>query len=118
MKHIYSTIIILFVLSTLFIATTAAQAPQKMSYQAVVRDDENELVVNQNIRVRISILHASQVGPIVYAETHPTVTNGNGLATLVIGSGAVISGDFSSIDWADGPYFIRTETDPTGGTNY
>src|SRR5687768_10097375 len=117
MKHIYSTIITLFVLSTIFISTIAAQAPQKMSYQAVVRDDENEWVVNQNIRVRISILHASQAGPIVYAETHPTVTNANGLARLVIGRGAVISGEMSSIEWADGHYLIRTDTDPTGGTN-
>ncbi|MBP5412658.1 MAG: fibrobacter succinogenes major paralogous domain-containing protein [Bacteroidales bacterium] len=51
-------------------------------------------------------------------ETHTTVTNANGLMTLQIGGGTVMNGDFASIDWANGPYFLKTETDPTGGTNY
>lgn len=29
-----------------------------------------------------------------------------------------MTGDLGSIDWSAGPYFIRTETDPNGGTNY
>jgi hypothetical protein len=45
-------------------------------------------------------------------------SNANGLVSIEIGGGAVVSGNFSTIDWANGPYFIKTETDPTGGTNY
>jgi uncharacterized protein (TIGR02145 family) len=38
--------------------------------------------------------------------------------SLEIGTGTVLSGSFASINWANGPYLIKTETDPTGGTNY
>jgi hypothetical protein len=54
----------------------------------------------------------------VYSETQSVTTNNNGLATLEIGNGSVLEGTFVSIDWSQGPYFIKTETDPTGGTNY
>jgi hypothetical protein len=51
-------------------------------------------------------------------ETQTTNTNANGLVTLEIGSGTIVSGTFSGIDWSNGSYFIKTETDPTGGTSY
>lgn len=46
------------------------------------------------------------------------MTNINGLASLGIGTGTPVSGTFAGIDWAAGPYFIKSETDPAGGTNY
>ncbi|MEO6977276.1 MAG: hypothetical protein ABI113_02825, partial [Mucilaginibacter sp.] len=36
----------------------------------------------------------------------------------VIGTGTVVSGSLATIDWANGTYFIKTETDPTGGSTY
>ncbi len=103
----------------LFIATASmAQAPQKMSYQAVIRNSSNALVANQSVGMRISILQGSANGNAVYVETHNTTTNDNGLASIEIGSGTVESGTFSAINWAVGSYFIKTETDPAGGTNY
>ena len=95
-----------------------AQVPQKFTYQAVVRNANNALVTNQNVSVRVSILQGSENGSAVYVETHTAATNTNGLMTLEIGDGTVVSGDFSAIDWADGPYFLKAETDPSGGTNY
>lgn len=95
-----------------------AQAPQKMSYQAVVRDNANALVSNSNVGMQISILQGSASGTAVYVETQTPTSNTNGLVSLEIGEGTVVSGDFSTIDWGNGPYFIKTETDPTGGTNY
>jgi uncharacterized protein (TIGR02145 family) len=111
------TLISLFALS--FIAFTAiAQAPQKFSYQSVIRNSGNQLVANQSVGVKISILQGSATGIAVYAETHSPLTNANGLATLEIGGGAVLSGNFVNINWANGPYFIKTETDLNGGSNY
>lgn len=95
-----------------------AQAPQKMSFQAVLRDDANALIVNGAVGLRISVLQGSETGTPVYVETHSSTTNANGLATLVIGDGNAISGDVATIDWANGPYYLKTETDPTGGTAY
>jgi uncharacterized protein (TIGR02145 family) len=96
-----------------------AQAPDKMSYQSVVRDNNNRLVTNGNVGVQISILQGSATnGTVFYVERHSGTTNANGLLTIEIGDGQVVQGSFSSINWANGPYFIKTETDPTGGTNY
>ena len=102
-----------------------AQAPQKMSYQAVIRNSNDQLVVNTSVGMRISIqkmfFSLAPDPPYyidVYVETHSAGTNANGLVNLEIGEGTVEEGDFSEIDWDDGYFFILTETDPEGGTNY
>lgn len=97
-----------------------AQAPQKMSYQAVIRNTNDQLVTGQQIGLRISILQNSIDGNMVYQETYNPnpETNINGLLTIEIGQGVPLTGVFAEIDWAAGPYFIKTETDLTGGTNY
>ena len=113
MKQIYSIMI-----GLLITAGEIAQAPQKMSYQAVIRNSTNVLVRSSLVGMRISILRGSPTGTAVYVETQTRSTNANGLVSLEIGTGTVITGSFSTINWASGPYFIKTETDPTGGTVY
>jgi hypothetical protein len=95
-----------------------AQAPQKMSYQAVIRDGSNALVTTTAIGMQISILQGSANGTALYVETHSAATNTNGLVSIEIGGGTVTAGSLAAIDWANGPFFIKTETDPTGGSNY
>jgi uncharacterized protein (TIGR02145 family) len=107
-----------FIALALISVTVWAQSPEKMSYQSVIRNSSHELVSNQNIGMQISILQGSLTGSPVYEETHNTTTNINGLLTVEIGTGTVLSGDFSTIDWSNDIYFVKTETDPTGGTNY
>jgi hypothetical protein len=99
-------------------ASVFAQAPQKMSYQAVIRNNQNALVSNQAVGMRISILQGSATGTAVYVETQTPTTNINGLASIEIGGGTIVNGTFASINWANGPYFVKTETDPAGGTSY
>ncbi len=94
------------------------QAPQKMSYQAVIRNNSNALVISTPIGMRVSILQGSISGVTAYSETHNTSTNANGLISIEIGGGSVVSGSFNSIKWGVGPYFVKTETDITGGANY
>jgi len=102
----------------LICSATFAQTPQKMSYQAVIRNSRNALVTSTPIGMQISILQGSAIGTAVYVETQTPSTNANGLVSLEIGSGTIVNGTIAGIDWAAGPYFIKTETDPTGGTNY
>jgi hypothetical protein len=108
----------LFLTFSLSLSSLFAQAPQKMSYQAVIRDATNRLITNSPVGVRISILQGTSTGTAQYVETQTVSTNANGLLTLRIGEGTVVSGSLATVNWAVGPYFIHTETDPTGGTNY
>ena len=113
MNKIYS-----FLVAILLTNVVWAQVPQKMSYQAVVRDAANALKINQKVGIQISLLQGSVSGDAVYVETQAPTTNDNGLVSIEIGSGTLVSGSLTTIDWSKGPYFIHTETDPTGGTNY
>jgi len=113
-----NTKIVTWIVPLLMASGILAQAPQRLSYQAIIRDAADVLITNQAIRMRISILQGTATGVAVYEETHITATNTNGLVSIEIGNGTVVSGSFASIDWAGGPYFIKTETDPTGGMNY
>src|SRR6056297_3325181 len=102
----------------LLTASVFAQTPEKMSYQAVIRDASDNLITDTQVGMQISILQGSASGTAVYVETQEPSTNANGLISIEIGTGTVQSGDFTTIDWANGLYFIKTETDPGGGTNY
>jgi hypothetical protein len=109
---------IITIVAVIFVfAATFAQAPQKMSYQSVVRNAANQLGTNQSIGVKISIVEGSLTGATVYAETH-TTTNANGLFALEAGGGTPTTGTFSAINWGNGSHYIKSEIDVTGGTNY
>jgi uncharacterized protein (TIGR02145 family) len=95
-----------------------AQSPQKVSYQMVVRNASGELVKESAVGVRMSILQGSAEGTAVYVETHAPQSNVNGLVSLEVGSGTPVENTFAGIDWASGPYFLKAETDPAGGSSY
>jgi len=119
MKKILTFLSVLIVTTSILLPKqTRAQSPEKMSYQAVIRNNSDQLVINQSVGMQISILQGSTSGTAMYVETLTPTTNANGLVSIEIGGGTAVSGNFSTIDWANGPYFIKTETDPAGGTNY
>jgi uncharacterized protein (TIGR02145 family) len=96
--------------AVLLTASVFAQSPEKMSYQAVIRDASDNLITDTQVGMQISILQGSASGTAVYVETQEPTTNANGLVSIEIGTGTVESGDFMTIDWANGTYFIKTET--------
>ncbi|MCW3160599.1 beta strand repeat-containing protein [Chryseobacterium oryctis] len=98
--------------------TAFAQIPEKMSYQAIVRNVGGQILANQSVGIRASVLQGSPAGAAVYSERLTGNTNVNGLITLELGTGTVLSGTFNTIDWSTGNYYLKTETDPTGGTTY
>lgn len=115
MKKLFTVLAAVF-----FTVGVFAQPPEKISYQAVIRDQNNNLVTNQAVGMKISIFRGSTIGTIVYEETYnpkPT-TNANGLVTVEIGGGIPLRGTFSTIDWSSGTYKLMTAIDPEGGTNY
>jgi hypothetical protein len=116
MKKLFTILALISIAAAIY-----GQSPEKMSYQAVVRNSDGTLVRNSNVGVRIQILKNPESADRVLMETHSTKTNENGLVTIEIGGGTSEPGtfyNFADIDWSAGPYFLQTEIDPSGGTNY
>ncbi len=115
MKKLFALLALIALVTLIY-----GQAPEKMSYQCVVRNASGALVTNQPVGIRISVLQGSATGTVVFSEIYSPIphTNSNGLVSLEIGGGTPVTGSFSSINWSVGPFFLKTETDPQGGTNY
>jgi uncharacterized protein (TIGR02145 family) len=114
----FCSLLMLFLVFSFQIEQSCAQAPQKMSYQAIIENAQGNPVANQNVGMRISILQGQINGAAVYVETHNPTTNSDGMVSLEVGAGTVVTGQFSSINWSTGPFFLKSETDISGGTNY
>lgn len=112
------TVFLTLLVSLLIVTITLAQAPQGFNYQATLRDQAGNFLVDQQVGIRINLLQGNPAGEVVYTEMHQPLTNASGLINIQIGAGTVEMGDFSTIDWSNGPYFLRLEVDETGGTNY
>lgn len=95
-----------------------AQLPQSFMYQSVVRNNSGTVLTNQHVAAKVSILKSTASGTAVYVETHSTSSDADGVLTLEVGRGTVLSGAFANIDWLADDYFLKTEIDPIGGSNY
>jgi hypothetical protein len=92
--------------------------PQRFSFQGIVRNALGQVLSSQTVSMRLSILQGSETGSAVYVESHTVTTSASGQISVQVGGGTVQSGLMSQINWSNGPYFIKTETDPSGGSNY
>jgi hypothetical protein len=108
--------IIFTIASLLSLNIAMAQAPQGFKYQAVSRNTSGNVLSNQTILYRISILEGSENGTVIYSENHSATSNAHGLVNFTIGNGTINYGDFSTIDWGSNTYFIQLETNTNGST--
>jgi hypothetical protein len=109
MKKLY------FLVVLFLIAGIVYSQPQKISYQAVIRNGNGNVLQNQDITLQLDILQGSPSGNVVYSERHNVTTNQYGLINVFIGTGIINQGDFTSIDWSDGPYYLKTQVDIGNG---
>jgi surface protein len=105
---------------TLCIAITSltqlqAQAPQGFNYQATVRNNSGDLIVNSNVYFKFNIIQGSQTADPTYSEEHTLLTDDLGQISLVIGQGTPTTGVFSEIDWSVGNYYLAIELDTGNG---
>ncbi len=112
------TIITLLSFVLLIVIQIQAQVPQAFNYQAVARNASGNLLTNQPVGVRLSILQGSSTGAAIYVETQTPTTNQFGLFTLSIGTGTAVTGTFNTIPWSGGLFWLKVELDPTGGSSY
>jgi len=101
---------IVFVISFI----TFSQTPQYFKYQALVRDSLGAILPDTEVEIQISLLEGSPNGIAKYVELHQDTTNPFGLVNLNIGSGTVVAGNFSDLEWGDSLYFIKTELEVYG----
>ncbi len=82
-----------------------AQSPPAFNYQAALRNASGVVLENENVTIFIELLQGTAQGSSVFNEIHNSTTNAFGLVNLHIGTQNTEG--FSSIDWSQGPYFIR-----------
>ncbi len=112
MKKIY-----LLTLALICYQLLTAQPPQGFSYQTAVRQTNGEVVSNQLVKFRLSLINVSNT-PVYYVETHMVTTTPQGIANMVIGEGIVVSGVFSNIPWNTSSINLKVEVDPAGGDTF
>ena len=83
--------LLLFFLMVAYACAMQAQAPQKINYQAVVRDVNGRLVQDATLPVRFTLMQGSANGTVVYTENVTATTNHFGLFSCEVGATADIS---------------------------
>jgi len=108
--------ILLTLTSVLFCAITFAQSvPQGINYQAVARDANGAVLMNQNLTIQFSVISDITTSAVSWQETHTVTTNDYGLFTAIIGGGTTTtvgsSASFDVIDWGSTTHFLKVEMD-------
>jgi hypothetical protein len=115
MKSLFFGLVLVTIFTNTFVK---AQAPHAFKYQAVIRNSVGKVLVEKSIGIKISLVKDNINGSSVFSESFNVKTNKFGAINLDIGTGTVISGNFSTIDWGAGSYFIQIAVDENGETNY
>ncbi|MDX9750543.1 MAG: hypothetical protein RBT71_05640, partial [Flavobacteriales bacterium] len=94
----------------------AQQLFNGVNYQAILRDENGDLMQDENVSVIFQVRQNTENGPIVFQETQPLTTNEHGLVSAVIGKGINTLGDLAGLDYASTPYFLRVYVNTYGLT--
>ena len=112
MKSI-NTILFLFFGLVLF-----AQVPAAFTFQGIAMNGDNEVLSDQEISIRVSIVESNPSGVVAYSEVHKIISSSKGHFRLLVGEGEDPSEDFSFIRWEDHRHYIKIEMDVSGGEDY
>tara|TARA_B100002052_G_scaffold9093_1_gene7586 strand:- start:685 stop:1176 length:492 start_codon:yes stop_codon:yes gene_type:complete len=87
--------------------------PQGINYQAVARDANGDVLMNQSLTIEFSVISDITTSAISWQETHQTTTNDYGLFIAIIGQGATTnagsSATFDVIDWSNSTHFLNVK---------
>ncbi len=108
MKNIF--FVLLF--SCLSIGSLYAQAPEKIKFQAIVSDTDGDPISNP-IEVRLSLTDGLN-GPNSYVDEQVVTPNEQGVFSLLIGDGPVVS-TMANVPWTSGSVFLKVEVKTTLG---
>ncbi|MFD0963107.1 hypothetical protein [Pseudofulvibacter geojedonensis] len=101
-----------------FVESGANSVPELLNYQSVVRAANGNVLANQAVNFKMDIHQGSSTGTLVYSESHNVTTSSLGMVNFKIGSGSVLSGTFSAVDWGAGNHYLKVHIDVTGGDTF
>lgn len=112
--------ILTLVTGILFSLIVFTQTPQTINYQAVARNNSGQALVNQAIKVRLSIVKNNITQ---YSETRSVTTNALGLFNISIGSAGAtnVIGTLLGADWyytQAEPVKLKVEIDVSNGNTF
>ncbi len=93
---------------------TYAQLPDAFNYQATIRAESGDLLVNTNVTFKVTIYEGQGVGD-TYVESHFVPTDDLGHVNFVVGYGEPLEGSMAEIDWSMGNYWMKVELDTGQG---
>ena len=93
---------------------TYAQLPDAFNYQATIRAESGDLLVNTNVNFKVTIYEGQGVGN-TYVESHFVPTDDLGHVNFVVGYGEPLEGSMAEIDWSMGNYWMKVELDTGQG---
>ena len=105
------------ILSVLLNYGVIAQTRQTISYDGKV-NTSGKHPQNASIAIMLDILRGTDSGVAIYTERHGIVPDSGGKFHIEIGAGKPFSGQFDSITWSDGKFYLQTKIDGLEGTNY
>ncbi len=115
--HRISTLLFVFLFIILFFSYKVnAQAPTTFNYQSIVLNDDNSVLADVEVNLKINLVAGNNPGQVIYSESHRTTTSPIGYFSINIGEGIPLNGDFTSIDWGNNTHFLSIELQQTDGT--
>lgn len=95
--RIFTTLLLCFLTSVM----SHAQVRNSMSYKFEARDQYNEIISEQGIGVKISIMKSPTSRSVVYIETHVSEADIDGIVSLRIGTGTPFDPNVAAYDDKD-----------------
>jgi len=99
--------LIYLILFQLFVVGVFAQG--SFNYQSVVRNAAGNPQPNIDVYLRFTVLEGNPNGTSLYVETQTIRTDAFGWLSATVGTGTVVSGNFSSISWSGVAKYLRVE---------
>jgi len=86
----------------------------QFNYQAIVKESNGNLVTNNVVSFKFSLMYQSANASPFYVEEHTVTTPSDGVVNLSVGGGTVVNGTFPDIDWSQS-VFMKEEIDTGNG---
>lgn len=108
--------LLIYIIGQLAVVNVTAQAG--FNYQAVLRDNNGEVLSSQPVQIQVNLLEGSPEGQLVYRELHEVVTNPFGTVSVIIGQGIDQNGNIDSLHFERNSYFLQVKVDEDMSGNF